>query len=348
MKLRVALFTAVASGVCAVALLFLATKLGEAQTFPPRQSFQIATGPTDGTYFPVGQLIAGVVSHPPGVDRCQIPDVCGPEGLILSARTSDGSVANVLAVNAGRVDSALAQADIVDEAMKGAGPFRRFGKQSHVRVIAGLFDEDVHLIVGTRSHITKVSDLRGKRVSIGAEQSGTIEMARAVLAAYGLSERSVKARHDSADNSVQALAGGKLDAFFFVGGPPVPLVDDLVSRGTGRLVPINGKARAKILHAVPSVAADTIAANTYRGLPAVDTVRVRALWIVRDSAAPALVYGITKSLFNTSNRAQFDAAMPATREIRIEGAADVLPSLLHPGALKYYRELGRLPRALKT
>ena len=89
MKLRVALFTAVASGACAVALLFLAVTLGEAQSFALRQSFQIATGPTDGTYFPVGQLIAGVVSHPPGVDRCQIPDVCGPEGLIISARTRD-------------------------------------------------------------------------------------------------------------------------------------------------------------------------------------------------------------------------------------------------------------------
>ena len=347
MKLRVALFSAVASGACAVALLFLAVALGEAQTNALRQSFQIATGPTDGTYFPVGQLIAGVVSHPPGVDRCQIPDVCGPEGLIISARTSDGSVANVLAVNAGRVDSGLAQADIVDDAVKGSGPFRHSGRQTHVRVLAGLFDEDVHLVVAAHSKIAKVADLRGKRVSIGGEQSGTLEMARSVLAAYGLSERTIKARHDPADMSA-ALLGSKVDAFFFVGGAPVPLIDDLIARGQARLVPIDGKGRDRLIKAVRALSSDIIPANTYRGVPALQTVRVRALWIVRDSASVPLVYGIAKSLFHASNRAQLDAAMPATRAIRIDDAATVLPAPLHPGSERYLRELGRLPRAIKT
>jgi TRAP transporter TAXI family solute receptor len=343
MKLRVAMFSAVASGACAVALLLLAVAFGEAQTNALRQSFQIATGPTDGTYFPVGQLIAGVVSHPPGVDRCQIAYVCGPEGLIISARTSDGSVANVLAVNAGRVDSGLAQADIVDAAVKGSGPFRRTGRQTHVRVLAGLFDEDVHLVVAVHSKISKVADLRGKRVSIGGEQSGTIEMARAVLTAYGLSERAIKARHDSADMSA-ALLGSKVDAFFFVGGAPVPLIDDLIARRQARLVPIDGKGREKLLKAVPALSRDAIAANTYRGVPGVQTVRVRALWIVRDTTPVPLVYGIARSLFNASNRDQLDAAMPATRSIRIDDAVDVLPAPLHPGALRYYREA----RAIKT
>jgi TRAP transporter TAXI family solute receptor len=343
MKLRVAMFSAVASGACAVALLLLAVAFGEAQTNALRQSFQIATGPTDGTYFPVGQLIAGVVSHPPGVDRCQIAYVCGPEGLIISARTSDGSVANVLAVNAGRVDSGLAQADIVDAAVKGSGPFRRTGRQTHVRVLAGLFDEDVHLVVAAHSKIARVADLRGKRVSIGGEQSGTIEMARAVLTANGLSERTIKASHDSADMSA-ALLGSKVDAFFFVGGAPVPLIDDLIARGQARLVPIDGKGREKLLKAVPALSRDAIAANTYRGVPGVQTVRVRALWIVRDTTPVPLVYGIARSLFNVSNRDQLDAAMPATRSIRIDDAVDVLPAPLHPGALRYYREA----RAIKT
>jgi hypothetical protein len=214
-------------------------------------------------------------------------------------------------------------------------------------VLAGLFDEDVHLVVAAHSKISKVTDLRGKRVSIGGEQSGTIEMARAVLAAYGLSERTIKARHDPADISA-ALLGSKVDAFFFVGGAPVPLIDDLIARGQARLVPIDGKGRDKLLKAVPALSSDAIAANTYRGMPAVQTVRVRALWIVRDTTPVPLVYGIARSLFNVSNRDQLDAAMPATRSIRIDDAADVLPAPLHPGALRYYRESGRLPRAIKT
>src|ERR1700709_1387201 len=91
----------------------LARALGPAEALSQRISFQILTGSTGGTYFPVGQLIAGLISHPPGVDRCEGSDVCGPPGLIMTARTSDGAVANVLAVNSGRAESGLAQSDVV-------------------------------------------------------------------------------------------------------------------------------------------------------------------------------------------------------------------------------------------
>src|ERR1700712_5540285 len=139
---------------------------GPAAALSQRISFQILTGSTGGTYFPVGQLIAGLISHPPGVDRCESSDVCGPAGLIISARTSDGAVANVLAVNSGRAESGLAQGDVVAQAVAGAGTFKKAGKQSQVRALAGLFTEDVHLIVLRQGKIDKIADLKGKRVSL--------------------------------------------------------------------------------------------------------------------------------------------------------------------------------------
>ncbi len=345
---RVTAFTAIGASAAMALGLLMAVGFGEAQSATQRLSFDIATGPTGGTYFPVGQLIAGLVSNPPGVDRCQIADVCGPSGLVMSARTSDGAVANVLDVNAGRVDSGLAQADVVASAEKGSGAFRRFGRQTHIRVLAVLFPEELHLVVAAHAQIAALRDLRGKRVSIGADDSGTIVTARAVLAAYDLPEHAMKARHVAADQSAQLLETGKLDAFFFVGGAPVPLLDDLVSRGIARLVPIDGAGRDRLLKSDPALARDTIAAGTYRGVAAVETVRVRALWIVRDSTPAPLVYGIVKALFNTSNRAQLDAAMPSTRAIRIDDAVLAPPGLLHQGALRFYREVGKLPRVDKS
>src|ERR1700734_199881 len=103
----------------AVLLVGVISVSGTAQDGAPRLSFAIATGPSGGTYFPVGQGIAAIVSHPPGVDRCEAPDrwvapePCGPVGLTASARTSSGTVANILDVNAHRADSALAQSDVV-------------------------------------------------------------------------------------------------------------------------------------------------------------------------------------------------------------------------------------------
>jgi len=104
-----------------------------------RISFQIATGPSGGTLFTVGQAIAGLVSHPPGVGRCDTSTVCGPSGVILSARTSQGASDSLNAVNNGLVDSALVQAGMVDAAVTGSRPFRR--PLRHIRVIAALFSD---------------------------------------------------------------------------------------------------------------------------------------------------------------------------------------------------------------
>jgi TRAP transporter TAXI family solute receptor len=324
------------------ALLF--AMLGPAQALSQRISFQILTGSTGGTYFPVGQLIAGLISHPPGVDRCEGSDLCGPSGLIISARTSDGAVANVLAVNSGRAESGLAQGDVIAQALAGQGAFKKAGKQAALRVIADLFAEDVHLIVARKAKIAGVADLKGKRVSLGAESSGTSVTVRAILAAYGLSERRLRARHDAADADAQLLQQGQIDAFFMVGGQPVALISDLVARGVARIVPIDGTGRDRLLKAVPSMRADVISAGAYRGMPAIQTVSVRALWVVNASVPDALVYGITRALFSSGNRAALQEGHRAAGAIRLDSATLDLPAPLHPGALRFYREVGALPR----
>lgn len=327
----------------AAGALLVAVTLGSAQSLAPRVSFQILTGSTGGTYFPVGQLIAGLLSHPPGVDRCESQPVCGPAGVIISARTSDGAVANVLAVNAGRAESGLAQGDVVAQAVAGTGAFAARGKQAALGVIADLFAEDVHLLVARHAKIASVADLKGKRVSLGAESSGTSVTVRAVLAAYGIAEWRLKARHDSADVDVQLMSQGKLDAFFFVGGRPVALVDDLLRRGVARLVPIDGKGRDRLIQTQGAISADAIPAGTYPGAPSVQTVSVRALWIVNLKQPEPLIYGLTRALFAPGNAASL-AAQPPADKIRLATAITALPAPLHPGAARFYREVGRLPK----
>ena len=319
-----------------------ATAPGRAQSAPPRISFQIAAGSTAGTYFPVAQTIAGLLSNPPGVDRCEQAYVCGPAGLIMNARTSAGAVDNVLSVNAGRAESGLAQSDVVAAAVKGSGAFRKPGKQTHIRILAALFPEYVHLIVAKDSKIQKVADLRGKRVSLGAEGSGTSATAREVLEAYGLSERRIKAHHESADQDAQMLQKGTLDAFFFVGGLPVGVVGDLLGHGTARLVAIDGKDRDRLVKRTPGLVATTIPSGTYPGMGALATVASQALWIVRDSESDTLIYGIARALFNPLNRLQLAAGHPSARDISLATAAKNLPAPLHTGAARFYKQAGAL------
>ena len=183
---HVASFSLMAGAVFAFGLLVAFTAKGVAQAFdsPQRIAFQISTGSTTGSYFPVGQLLAQLLSHPPGVGRCQTADVCGPAGLIVSTRTSEGSIANAIAVNSGNGSSGIAQADVVAQAVAGQGPFRRTGPAKQLRVIANLYGEDIHLLAAKNTNIKSVSDLRGKRVSLATKGSGTINTAGAILAAY--------------------------------------------------------------------------------------------------------------------------------------------------------------------
>ena len=306
----------------------------------PRLSFEVATGSTAGTYFPMGELIAGIVSHPPGLARCEARGVCGPPGLIVSARTSEGAVANVLAVNEGSVDSGLAQANVVADALAGRGAFGKAGRQTHLRVIANLFPETVQLVVAASSSIAKVADLSGKRVSLGTEGSGAGVVAREILAAYRVPEGHLKVRNESYDVAASLLQRGKLDAFFFQGGTPSPLVGDLLERGTARLIAIDGKARRRLLSRVPSLFAGTIPASAYPGAGAIQTVASRTLWVVKDSASPDLVYGILRALFHPANRVLLDAGEPSARTIRLDQAAEGLTATLHPGAARFYRDMG--------
>jgi uncharacterized protein len=339
MKFRVLALTALLTA-AALALLGVST-LVTAQSVPKRIPFVIATGPTGGTYFPIGEAIAGIVSHPPGVSRCETAGVCGPQGLIASARSSDGAIENVLDVNADRVDSALAQSDVVADAFAGKGVFKK-NPQTHIRVIAALFPEQVHLVAATHAHIASVRDLRGKRVSIGAASSGTIVPARAVLAAYHVAEWRIRLSHDPADVAASRLDKGDLDAFFFVGGAPVALVQQLVQQKKAVLIPIDGIDRKRLLAADRELSAAVIPANAYDGLGAVQTVSVRAVWIVNDSEPDAIVYGVTRALFNPVNRDTLYGAHSSAKAISLETAALDPPAPLDSGAARFYREMGKL------
>ncbi|MDE2133125.1 MAG: TAXI family TRAP transporter solute-binding subunit [Alphaproteobacteria bacterium] len=332
---------AMRTAVAAVVALALPTA-GRAQGAPPRLSFQVATGSTAGTYFPMGELIAGIVSHPPGLPRCDAGGVCGPLGLIVSARTSAGAVANVLAVNAGAVDSGLAQANVVADALAGTGAFHQAGRQTHIRTIANLFPETVQLVVAAKAPIAKLADLRGKRVSIGAEGAGAGVAAREILAAYHIAEWRLDIRRDSYDVDASLLLQGKIDAFFYMGAAPSEVVNDLVASRSARLIAIGGKARGRLFKRDPSFSAYTIPADTYPGSGAIETVSCRTLWIVKDSAPPGVVYGMLRALFHPANRALLDSGERSARYIRLDQAAEGLTAPLHPGAARYFREMGKL------
>jgi len=322
----------------AVVLALIVGVVAAAGTLPPRRTFDIATGPAAASHFSTGELIGRVVSHPPGLARCEKSPLCGPPGVIVSARTSEGAVANVKAVNAGEVASGLAQAPVVSEALAGRGEFRNSGRQTHIRVMAELYAENVLLLVSSRSRIASVADLRRRRVSLGGPQSGTALIAAGILKAYNV--RGVRIVRETAEASSALLRDGKIEAFFYLAPSPSPFVADLVNRGLVRLVPIDGKGRARL--AAKQLSAATIAAGTYRNTPRLETVAVPVYWIVRDSAPADAVYELLRALYHPGNRPLLAAEAETSGPIRLPDGARLARLPLHPGAARYYREIGLL------
>ena len=146
--------------------------------------FRIGTGGTGGTYYPIGGLIANAISGQDGGK--------GVAGLVSTAVASNGSVANVNAIQGGSSESGFTQSDVAYWAYTGTGLYEGKPKVQDLRLIATLYPETVHIVARKDANIKSVADLKGKRVSIDEPGSGTIVDSRLVLAAFGITEKDIK------------------------------------------------------------------------------------------------------------------------------------------------------------
>jgi TRAP transporter TAXI family solute receptor len=204
------------------------------------QFFRIGTGGTAGTYYPIGGLIANAISNPPGSRPCEDGGSCGVPGLIATALSSNGSVANVNAIAGGALESGFVQADVATWAQTGTGIWEEQPAVENLRAIATLYPETIHLVASAESGIDSVDDLAGKTVSLDEPGSGTLVDARIILEAYGLSEEDIDAQFLKPDQAAERMRDGAMDAFFFVGGFPAGAIAELASQEDIVLVPIDG------------------------------------------------------------------------------------------------------------
>jgi TRAP transporter TAXI family solute receptor len=326
----------------AIALIALigATMPGRAQEM---RFFRIGTGGVAGTYYPIGGLIADIISSPPGARPCNKGGSCGVPGLVAIAQSSNGSVANVEAIQSGELESGFVQSDIAYWAYTGTGTFQGKGKADNLRAIAGLYPESIHIVARKDAGIRSVRDLRGKRVSLDEPGSGTLVDARIILAAFGLSEADIQAKFIKPSSAVPKIRDGELDAYFIVAGFPTGSVVELASSVGVGLVPIEGPEVDALLQKYQFFAKDVIPAGVYEGIGETHTISVGAQWVVGAEVDAELVYGITKALWTPSARQLLDSGHAKARAITLQTALDGIAIPLHPGAERYYREMGMLP-----
>lgn len=303
--------------------------------------FRVASGPSESSMFQVASLIGQTVSSPPGARECARGGTCGVPGMIVVNQTTAGSLANIDLVAAGRIDSALCQADLAYWAFHGTGPFARRGALANLRAIANLYPETLHLIVRKAAGITELRNLRAKNVALGERESGTAVAARAILQAAGLGERDVRAQFLTPTESIEALRGAKIDAFFATAGVPSALIAELADAYDIAILPLQGLV-ARLRATQPFLSEARIPAGSYRGVDEVASLSVGIVWIVAESADEATVHGLTRALWHPNNRRVLDANATFGRYLRPEAAVEGLGFPLHPGAALAYSESGAL------
>ncbi len=301
--------------------------------------FRLGTGPSNGTSYPVGEMIAGAISNPPGSRECEKGGSCGVPGMIAVAQSTAGSVGNVEAIGKGALDGAIAQADVAFWAYYGAGIYTPGGAIRELRAVANLYRDSIHLVARADAGVGVVADLRGKRVAMGEPGSGTLVDAQLIIRAFGLKEADMRPAYLKTDQAIDQMVEGKLDALFLVGLAPSPEIAELAQRLPIRLVPITGAELKELSKTTPFFVETAIPGGLYNGADQpTPTLGIGALFVVSSRVSEETVYGITRALWHKSTRAALDSGHPAGKRIQLESALHGVPIPLHAGAEKYYRE----------
>jgi len=291
-----------------------------------KQFVAIATGGTGGTYYPLGGALAQMLSN-------------NVEGLIVTAQTSPASIASCNFISRGQVEMAFSQANATYWAYSGTGLLEGQPAVTNLRGIASLYPETVHIIATKASGITCIEDLKGKRVGVGAPNSGTAADAKVILGYYGITFDDMRTEEIDFNEVAQRLIDGQIDAGFTTAGFPTSSVINIATKRDIVLIPISEEKANEIVAKSTYYGIITIPAGTYKGInEPVIALQSPALWICDANLAPTLVYKMTKALWeHTDILAKVHAK---GKEIKLETAFDGMGIPLHPGAELYYKEIG--------
>jgi hypothetical protein len=295
----------------------------------------IGSGDFTGVYFPTGLTIAKMINK----KRNQ-------SGIRATVESTRGSVFNLNAIMAGYLEFGLAQSDIQHQAVNGLVEWAEKGPQKELRAVFSIHHESVCLVAAIDADINTITDLKGKKVNLGNPGSGQYQNAIDALQAAGLNPNyDIDAEKVKAAAAPVLLQENLIDAFFCtVGHPSETLKKATAGERKVRFIPITGTG-------IDQVVADQIyytkttvpVAQFYPGAEnpvEVKTFGVMATLCTSSKVPDSVVYTITKEVFD--NFAEFKRQHPALGDLTEEDMLKGLSAPLHPGAMKYFREVGLL------
>ncbi len=293
-------------------------------TSAPVQKLSLATGGTAGTYYPIGAAIANVITK-------------YVEGVEVTAESTGASVANLKMIADKKVDLILSAANTALGGYLGEAPFDKPIK--NIRGITALYPETFQFVVLKASGLKTLSDLKGKRVVVGAPGSGTERTAKLLLEALGITYNDIKPQFLSFAEGVTALKDRLVDCAIVGAGIPTSAVVDVAASLEINLLNVEQEAFQKVAKDSPYLMQVRIPSGTYKGVDQdVISVASPALLVVREDLDTNIVYKITAGIF--AHLQEIQASHAQGKNITLENALKGMSLPLHPGAEKFYKEKG--------
>lgn len=280
----------------------------------------IATGGASGPYNIIATTLGEIYNKTYGVNS--------------KTQTTGASVENINLMQQKKVEMAFVMSDVLSDALAGSNSFKN--KIENVQQVAALYPNYVQVVTSKRSGIKTLDDLRGKRVAVGAQNSGVEVNARNLLNGHGITYKDIRVDYLGYAEAADALKGGRLDAAFLTSGLPNAALMELEQGFDLQLVSILPENVAKIAKDQSYFISLEIPAKTYGNAEPVPTAAIMNALVIRSELSEEDGYKLTKTFFE--NLAQLRNSHQAMNDVSLEQAQKGLVAPLHPGAKKYYAE----------
>lgn len=293
-----------------------------------QQQLSIATAGTTGVFYAYGGAIANIVSR-------YVP------GISMVAESTGGTVENIKMLGKGQADLATVSADVVHEAYIDYANSKHFrGKKVEMHGLFNMYQQPHHIVTLQGGQVNDIDDIRKKRVVVGAPGSGTEVKTRMMLESLGITYRDFRPEFLTFTEGVEALQDGTVEAVFLGVNYPAPSIMSLAMTNPVNLVGLTDEQIGLIQQAYPFLNKAVIPANTYKGVPEdTQTVSVQTLVVSGPNMSEETAYQIVKTVFE--HKTDLENINHAFKQTTLEQAADTFIPL-HPGAARYYREVGVL------
>lgn len=293
------------------------------------KSLTLATASPGGTYIVYGEALAKILTEKLAITVNSLP--------------TQGPVHNIKLVETGGAQLGFTTMGVALQGWNGIGDWTDGKRFRNMRALFPMYDTPFQTIVLVRSGITTIAQLDGKRIGVGPRAGTGATYTAAITKALGISP---EITNGSFDHMADELFTGNYEAVMTLTGAPVPAIQIAAEHQPFTLVNLSPEQIDSVRKAIPEFSPSKISAGTYRFLDKdYDTFGVFNFAIGRSDLPDDLVYQLVKVAFE--NQPTLLKAHSTARETIPQNVLKDTFLPLHPGALRYYREIGiKIPDVL--